>query len=79
MDGLSVLRAVREIYPAMPAILLTGYAGDDAVLALGHSFDEAVALLRKPVSALKLLDRLSAMLAAGRDDARQTEPAVAAD
>jgi FixJ family two-component response regulator len=49
----------------MPAILLTGYAGDDAALALGRLFDGAVSLMRKPVTDDQLLDRLSAMLAAG--------------
>lgn len=65
MDGLAVIRAVRASHPDMPAILLTGYAGDDAALALGRLFDGAVSLMRKPVTDDQLLDRLSAMLAAG--------------
>jgi PAS domain S-box-containing protein len=70
MDGLAVIRAAREHYPALPAILLTGYAGDDAALVLGRSIGGAVSLLRKPVSDVQLLDCLSAMLAAGGEDKR---------
>jgi CheY-like chemotaxis protein len=33
MDGLAVIRAVQERHPRLPAVLLTGYAGDDAALA----------------------------------------------
>ena len=35
MDGLAVIRAVQERRAGLPAVLLTGYAGDGAALALG--------------------------------------------
>jgi PAS domain S-box-containing protein len=67
MDGLAVIRTAQERFPSMPAVLLTGYAGDDAALALGISTAGTISLLRKPVDEVKLLDRLSAMLAVKRD------------
>ncbi len=79
MDGLAVIRSARERYPALPAILLTGYAGDDAALALGRSIGGAVALLRKPISDVQLLDCLGAMLAVGGDDARPIVDVAVAD
>jgi len=61
MDGFALIRAVRERRPGLPAVLLTGYAGDGAALATGG--DGAFTLLRKPVSGLQLLDRVRALLA----------------
>jgi len=61
MDGLALIRAVRERRPGLPAVLLTGYAGDGAALAADG--DGAFALMRKPVSGVQLLDRVSALLA----------------
>jgi CheY-like chemotaxis protein len=67
MDGLAVIRAAQERYPSLPAVLLTGYAGEDAAMALGTSITGPVSLLRKPIRSVELLDSLSAMLAAKRD------------
>jgi signal transduction histidine kinase/ActR/RegA family two-component response regulator len=73
MDGLAVIRAAQERFPSMPAVLLTGYAGDDAALALGTAIAGPVSLLRKPIRGVELLDRLSAMLAVKcEDDEDQT-------
>lgn len=77
MDGLALIRAVRARYPAMPSILLTGYAGDDAALALGRSMDGAVFLMRKPISDADLLDRISTMLTAGTGDQTRTASGAA--
>jgi CheY-like chemotaxis protein len=66
MDGLVLIRAAQERFPSLPAVLLTGYAGDDAALALGISTTGTISLLRKPVGEVELLDRLSAMLALQR-------------
>jgi CheY-like chemotaxis protein len=63
MDGLTLIRETQERYPYMPALLLTGYAGDAAQLLLDGSFTGPVGLLRKPVSDAQLLDRIEAMLA----------------
>jgi PAS domain-containing protein len=45
------------------AILLTGYAGHGAQLAIGGSLGGAFALVRKPVTAAQLADRIEALLA----------------
>ena len=47
-----------------PAILLTGYAGDDAALAVSGAIRGSFSLLRKPVDDARLVDRLSTLLAA---------------
>jgi CheY-like chemotaxis protein len=63
MDGLTLIRSVQERRPNLPAILLTGYAGDGAALAVGGAISGAFSLLRKPVSGTQLVDRISALLA----------------
>jgi PAS domain S-box-containing protein len=65
MDGLAVIRAARDIRPTLPVVLLSGYAGDDALLAASGPIAESFSLLRKPVSGGELLDRLHALLATG--------------
>ena len=65
MNGLAVIRAAQERRPGLPAILLTGYAGDGAALAMGGSVNGAFLLLRKPIPAQDLVDRIQAMLEAG--------------
>ena len=65
MNGLAVIRAVQERRPGLPAILLTGYAGDGAALAMGGSVNGAFLLLRKPIPAQDLVDRIRAVLAVG--------------
>ncbi len=78
MDGLAVIRAMRERHPRLPCILLTGYAGDDTALALGRSMDGAVAVLRKPVTYVQLLDRLGAILAiSGEDESKAVKMVTA--
>ena len=42
MDGIGLARAVRDIYPAMPILLMTGYA--NSAKDLGNQFP----ILRKP-------------------------------
>jgi PAS domain S-box-containing protein len=63
LDGLAVIRAVREFRPGLPALLLTGYAGDAADLSMAGVGGGAFALLRKPVSDLQLVDRVRMLLA----------------
>ncbi|MBV8615493.1 MAG: PAS domain S-box protein [Acetobacteraceae bacterium] len=64
MDGLAVIRAAQRRRPGLPAVLLTGYAGDGASLAVSGAVSGAFSLLRKPVSSSQLLDRIAALLAA---------------
>jgi CheY-like chemotaxis protein len=74
MDGLGVIRAVNERLPDLPALLLTGYAGDGGTLARRLATDGSFSLLRKPASARDLVGRLHTLLAGQPDTAsRQVE------
>jgi hypothetical protein len=54
---------VRRRLPGLPAILLTGYAGDAASLAVGSAIDGgAFALMRKPVTGSLLADQAATMI-----------------
>jgi CheY-like chemotaxis protein len=63
MDGLAVIRSARQQRPDLPSVLLTGYAGHGAQLAVGESLDGGFTLVRKPVTAAQLADRIEAALA----------------
>ncbi|WP_052402139.1 hybrid sensor histidine kinase/response regulator [Muricoccus aerilatus] len=58
LDGVAVIREAQRRQPGLPAILLTGYAGDVASLALGTGFT----LMRKPVVGITLADQIAALL-----------------
>jgi PAS domain S-box-containing protein len=62
MDGLAFVREVQRRRPGLPAILLTGYAGDAAALALNGALSGAFTLLRKPITTEQLAERLAALL-----------------
>ena len=64
IDGLTVIRAAQERYPGLPAVLLTGNAGDGVALAVGGAVSGSFSLLRKPVSGEYLIDRVRAGLSA---------------
>ena len=55
MDGLALIRSAQEQRPGLPAVLLTGYAGDGAALAVGGAISGTFSLLRKPVSGTQLV------------------------
>jgi CheY-like chemotaxis protein len=63
MDGVTLIRKAQEQRPGLPAVLLTGYAGSGAALAVGGAISGAFSLLRKPVSGAQLVDRINALLA----------------
>jgi CheY-like chemotaxis protein len=63
LDGLAVIREVQGRIPGLPAVLLTGYAGDSTALAASGAVSGSFALLRKPVSGQVLAGRLGALLA----------------
>jgi CheY-like chemotaxis protein len=63
MDGLALIRAVRDQHPCMPAVLVTGYTGEGVSVAVGESLGGTFALLRKPVQGVQLTDCLSMLLA----------------
>ena len=64
LDGLAVIRGVQALHPGAPAVLLTGYAGDETALALRGAMSGTFSLLLKPVTEVQLLDRLTTLLAA---------------
>jgi PAS domain S-box-containing protein len=63
MDGVALIRAVQERRPHMPAILLTGYAGDVTAFAVGKTFTGPFSLLRKPISGMLLADGVAMLMA----------------
>ena len=68
IDGLAVIRTAQERHPDLPAVLLTGYAAEDsAVIAIGGAITGAFSLLRKPIRAHDLVDRIQTLLAARED------------
>ncbi|MEA2744178.1 MAG: hypothetical protein QOG25_2549 [Acetobacteraceae bacterium] len=69
MDGLELIRSAQERRPNLPAVLLTGYAGDGAELAVGGAVSGTFSLLRKPVDGTQLVDRISALLAVRKHEA----------
>lgn len=76
MDGFELLAHVRENYPDMPAVMLTGHASvQHAVMAMGNG---AVDYLPKPFAVDALADRvreqIDARLAARRQPAPASKP-----
>jgi len=64
IDGLAVIRAAQERHPGLPAVLLTGYAGEDVTLAVSGTVAGAFSLLRKPIRLHDLIDRIQSLFAA---------------
>lgn len=66
MDGLSLIRAAQAYQPNLPSVLLTGYAEEGASLAVTGAISGSFTLLRKPVTAEHLADRIAVLLQARR-------------
>jgi CheY-like chemotaxis protein len=58
LDGLALIRAAQTRQPGLPAILLTGYIGDAAALAMRDAGDHPVRILRKPITGPDLVDEI---------------------
>ena len=67
MDGLALIHAAQQRRPYLPAVLLTGYSGDGIALALGSNVTGKIVLLRKPIRAVDLVDRVHVLLTAGEN------------
>ena len=66
MDGAALIYEAQGRRPGLPAVLVTGYAGEGAALAVGGVAPDATfALLRKPTSATELADLVAALLHRG--------------
>jgi DNA-binding response OmpR family regulator/nitrogen-specific signal transduction histidine kinase len=57
MDGVTFVRRLREQYPGLPALLMTGYTDDPA--AYSDLEGDSVPVLEKPFSAHELLDAVA--------------------
>ncbi|HSU04111.1 MAG TPA: PAS domain-containing protein, partial [Acetobacteraceae bacterium] len=64
MDGLALIRESQRRRPRLACILLTGFAGDSAALAVSGAVSGSFSLLRKPVQGLQLIDRIAMLLEA---------------
>ncbi|MEA2776346.1 MAG: hypothetical protein QOF90_1752 [Acetobacteraceae bacterium] len=64
MSGVALLDAVHVQRPRLPAILLTGLAGNAAILAVNGAISGSFSLLRKPVSGPQLTARIETLLEA---------------
>jgi PAS domain S-box-containing protein len=64
MNGVALIRAAQKLRPELPAVLLTGFVGDEAALVMGGAISGSYALARKPISTNDLVDRIEKLLAA---------------
>jgi signal transduction histidine kinase/ActR/RegA family two-component response regulator len=64
MDGLTFVKEAQRRRAKLPAIILTGFASDAAELAVGGALRGTFTLLRKPISAHALRERVALMLEA---------------
>jgi signal transduction histidine kinase/ActR/RegA family two-component response regulator len=64
LDGLALIREAQRRRPGLPAILLTGFATDLAEIAVGGALSGRFSLLRKPIDAGMLAERVDALLKA---------------
>ncbi len=63
MDGMELIRTVRRQRPGLPAVLLTGFAGEAEALARrAPEGGGAFSLVRKPASVAKLLSHIAGMM-----------------
>ena len=62
MDGLAVIHEAQRLRPRLAAVLLTGFAGDSAALAISGAVSGSFSLLRKPVQGSQLRDRIEMLL-----------------
>ncbi len=62
MDGLMLIKEAQGLRPSLPAILLTGYAGDGVALERSGVARDAYTLMRKPATTATLNARVSALL-----------------
>jgi PAS domain S-box-containing protein len=82
LDGLSLIREIRRRRPEVPALLLTGNAGDDAQAAavvMGGVAGGEFSLVRKPVTADEVAARVAALLRAAQPGGRSQPITSAAD
>jgi PAS domain S-box-containing protein len=62
MDGLSLIRAVRQRRPTLPAMILTGYVESVGSDATDFSLAGVLSILRKPINTRQLAGNINAIL-----------------
>jgi PAS domain S-box-containing protein len=62
MDGLQLIKRAQQHAPGLPAILITGYAGDGAAAALSGAQEGSFSLLHKPIRLASLMERIASAL-----------------
>jgi len=63
LGGLELIREAHRLRPGLPAVLLTGYAGEGVhCLAVDGAPPGVYSILRKPVSVAQLIDRIEMMI-----------------
>lgn len=62
MDGVQLIREAQRLRPGLRAILMTGFAGEAATLAVSGALSGSFSLLRKPVAGPDLADRAALLL-----------------
>jgi signal transduction histidine kinase/ActR/RegA family two-component response regulator len=67
LDGVALIAEAQRRQPGLPAILVTGYAGDAATLAVGAAVGGTFTLLRKPLTGALLLDHVAALIGTSQD------------
>jgi signal transduction histidine kinase/CheY-like chemotaxis protein len=66
-DGLQLIREAQRRQPLLPAILITGYSGSAAELAVGRAIEGRFTILRKPVTAGQLADQVAVLTSGLRE------------
>ncbi|HWX49039.1 MAG TPA: response regulator [Roseomonas sp.] len=80
MDGLELLRELRGRRPRLPALLVTGYAGDlDAARFAAATAEGPLVLLRKPAAPDDLANHVAALLREGATSPGDTAAAQGAE
>jgi len=69
MNGIAVIRAAQAACPGLPAVLLTGYAGEDATLSAGGTPPPPAKML---AGATALTSHLGSFSLAGKDYVQST-------
>ena len=62
INGLALIKEAQQRRPALAAILLSGFAADAATIAITGATSGRFTLLRKPVTATALAERVTAAL-----------------
>ncbi len=62
MGGIALIQQAQRQRSGLPAILLTGFAGNAAEIAIGGAVSGTFSLLRKPIDGTQLAERVAALL-----------------